>query len=158
MSNPIRPHQAGLLLLGAALAGSVQAAEMPQELDVRVGGFLGPSYLVQLKDGQVRCTTIRAGRTVGETVYTPPPAAWQALRSGLDDLAVWQWQKSYYNPNVLDGTQWRVRIAYPDRQLSSEGSNSFPDARGQSNNAPEQTESFTRFRALFPVLGKGCQL
>lgn len=156
MKNPIRP--AGLLLLGAALVGSVQAGELPQELDVQIGGFLGPSYRVQLKDGQVHCTTIRAGRTVSETVHTPPPAAWQALRAGLDDLAVWQWQKSYFNPNVLDGTQWRIRIAYPDRLLASEGSNSYPDSNGQSNDAPEKSASFTRFRALFSALGKGCRL
>mgnify|MGYP004407584341 CR=1 FL=1 len=55
------------------------------------------------------------------------PKRWQSFRQVLEYLEAEQWQPRYFNPNVLDGQQWVVKIAYADgRLIESRGSNAYP--------------------------------
>jgi hypothetical protein len=55
------------------------------------------------------------------------PKRWQSFRQTLEFLQAEQWQPKYFNPNVLDGQQWEVKIAYADgRLIESRGSNAYP--------------------------------
>jgi len=52
---------------------------------------------------------------------------WQSFRKVLEYLKAEQWEPNYLNPNVLDGQQWAVKIAYSDgRLIESRGSNAYP--------------------------------
>jgi hypothetical protein len=37
-----------------------------------------------------------------------------------------EWQDSYVDPGILDGTQWSVRIIYEGEEISKHGSNEYP--------------------------------
>ena len=51
------------------------------------------------------------------------PKRWQSFRQTLEFLQAEQWQPKYFNPNVLDGQQWEVKIAFADgRLIESRGS------------------------------------
>lgn len=55
------------------------------------------------------------------------PKRWRSFRQVLEYLEADQWQPTYINPNVIDGQQWVVKIAYPDgRLIESRGSNAYP--------------------------------
>jgi hypothetical protein len=54
------------------------------------------------------------------------PATWRAFRRQLDDANVWDWEWSYVNSNMADGTQWHLRVRYSDRSVYSGGSNKYP--------------------------------
>ena len=55
------------------------------------------------------------------------PKRWQSFHQTLEFLQADQWQPKYFNPNVLDGQQWVVKIAYADgRLIESRGSNAYP--------------------------------
>ena len=123
-------------------------ASVPVQLNVGIGGFLGPSYRVELGPGK-QVATHQAQVT---------QAGWMAFRSELDRLNVWSWRGSYFNSAVSDGTQWRVRISYPDRSVASEGSNSFPGAGGLPNQSPERTTAFSQFTSSIACLVPGCDL
>ena len=46
---------------------------------------------------------------------------------GLSDLHMGEWKKEYFDPGVLDGTQWSVDIQYTDgKKRHFSGSNMFP--------------------------------
>ena len=50
----------------------------------------------------------------------------------LNELRILQWE-SRYDSDVLDGTQWELEMVYNDSiKKRSYGSNSFPDATGNS--------------------------
>ena len=42
---------------------------------------------------------------------------WQSFRKVLEYLKAEQWEPNYLYPNVLDGQQWAVKIAYADGRL-----------------------------------------
>ena len=133
-------------------------ASVPVQLNVGIGGFLGPSYRVELVSGLLVCTETRRGKQVSTHQAQVTQAGWMAFRSELDRLNVWSWRGSYFNSAVSDGTQWRVRISYPDRSVASEGSNSFPGAGGLPNLSPERTAAFSQFTSSIARLVPGCDL
>ena len=50
-----------------------------------------------------------------------------SLIEGLKELHIGRWKKRYYNPDILDGTQWEVTFFFSDvTKAESSGSNSFP--------------------------------
>jgi hypothetical protein len=65
---------------------------------------------------------------------------WREFRKALDRANVWKWKK-YYDSDILDGTQWNLRIKYLDAFLHSGGSNNFP-----------LKQEFEQFRAAVTVL------
>lgn len=51
------------------------------------------------------------------------------IEETIDAIGFWEWEREYFDMNVLDGTQWSLRIrggSSGERQKSSEGSNLFP--------------------------------
>ena len=56
------------------------------------------------------------------------PLPKEEFLSGLADLHIGEWKKSYVNPCVLDGTQWQIKIEYENgrRPLKFSGSNAYP--------------------------------
>ena len=55
------------------------------------------------------------------------PKRWQSFSQTLEFLQAEQWQPKYFNPKVLDGQQWEVKIAFADgRLIESRGSNAYP--------------------------------
>ncbi len=56
---------------------------------------------------------------------------WRRLeKSGCD---LWNWRKSYFDPEIMDGTQWELKIRKGGRKLKSHGSNAFPGGDEEGN-------------------------
>jgi len=127
---------------------------LPRKLAVYVGGFLGPSYCVELVSrNKVKYT--RHGPQFGPgraEVLEPTGRQWAAFRNALDEIGVWQWQKRYENPGVCDGTQWTFEVAYGNRYLTASGDNNYPGPEGEPNNHPEMTPQFRRLLSAVRAL------
>jgi hypothetical protein len=131
-----------VLLLAASAKPASETVAIPTRFVARIGGFLGSSYSVEIKDGILTYTASDQGQTnVRHTTITPPDGAWRDFRKTLDELNVWQWRSDYPRGGVVDGTQWLFEIAYSDRTLKSRGDNNYPDAAGK----PEVTPVFKRY-------------
>jgi len=120
----------------------------PNSFDASIGGFLGASYRVELQpDGTLRYQhnpqTFTSSPGIKTRRIEVTDEQWREFRKALDDVNVWAWKKDYTDPNVLDGTQWNLRIRYGDASVFSHGSNAFPPKR-----------DFERFRtAVVKLLG-----
>ncbi|GIW40801.1 MAG: hypothetical protein KatS3mg076_1378 [Candidatus Binatia bacterium] len=127
----------------------------PRRLRIHIGGFLGPSWSVELVRGKLHCRSSPLRYADWKTeVVTVTDEQWAAFRSALDALGVWQWRPEYPNPGVCDGTGWSIDIAYADRKIRSHGDNNYPRRDGSPNNEPTQTETFAEFcRAVRSLLG-----
>jgi len=140
------------------VCAQASSSSSPTQLIVRVGGFLGSTHVIELSRNALWCTELQGNQPVKKHLARPSHEQWIQFRSELNTVNVRRWQKAYLNPNVLDGTQWSVRIRYPDLVVESVGSNNFPDLNGRPNGSPEETLAFQRFRASFSILDKECHL
>ena len=53
---------------------------------------------------------------------------WIKFWRKMDKINVWEWQKDYFNPHILDGTQWELIIQGNGRgKIKVFGSNAYPD-------------------------------
>ena len=85
----------------------------------------------------------------------PSPEDWAEFRRALDAINVWCWRSEYPNPGILDGTQWSVDIAYPDRSVHAHGDNNYPGPDGVPNGQPDEPDTFQSFVcAVSRLLGK----
>jgi hypothetical protein len=145
-----------LLLVATSARPAGETLALPTRFVARIGGFLGSSYSVELKDGTLVYTASDRGQTnVRHTTITPTDAAWREFRKTLDELKVWQWQNDYPRSGVVDGTQWLFEIAYSDRTLKSQGDNNYPDAAGKPTGKPEFTPFFNRYLGAIKKLIDG---
>ena len=64
-----------------------------------------------------------------EMVLEPDSGAWVRFWKVVEDAGVWRWEKNYENPEILDGTQWFLKLKYQGRGIKSSGSNAFPGSQ-----------------------------
>jgi hypothetical protein len=134
------------LLLATSARPAGDGSAVPRRFVARIGGFLGSSYSVELKDGTLIYTASGRGKTsVQRATITPTVVQWREFRQALDELKVWQWQNDYPRGGVMDGTQWLFEVAYSDRVLKSRGDNKYTDASGKPTGKPEFTPVFNRY-------------
>jgi hypothetical protein len=142
-----------LLLLAISAKPAAEPSAAPTHFVARIGGFLGSTYSVELKDGALTYTASGRGQTnIRHATITPTEAAWREFRQTLNELKVWQWQNDYPRGGVVDGTQWLFELAYSDRALKSRGDNNYPDADGKPTAKPEFSPAFKRYLAAIKKL------
>ena len=117
---------------------------LPKRFKISVGGFLDGSSYEIVYAGEVLALYRRIIQQEPQPL-NPSPEAWQKFWGKLDQLGVWKWQKSYWNRDVLDGTQWEVDIRIGERWIKCDGSNSFPEEDGSPSNDPSYTKTFNEF-------------
>jgi len=123
-------------------------AVIPRVFEVYIGGFFGPSYRISLVDGNLRYTN-RAD-SMDDAVIGPSTEAWVQFWATLDRIHAWEWQKSYDDLDVCDGTQWEITIKVGSRRLVSSGSNAYPP-KGSSN----ESRNFKSFCKAVSALVEG---
>ena len=109
----------------ATLLSAAEPSFVPKTFSAYVGGFNGPTYLVELHDGVLTYTSGPRNEP-NHAKITPTAAQWQEFRQTLDELDIWRWRPDYSNNAIKDGTQWRLDFAYSDRTLKLKGSNEYP--------------------------------
>lgn len=117
-------------------------AYLPTRFNVAIGGFFSEEFSVGLEK---EALTVQKGVPIGipSAPITPSPEAWQTFWYKLDLLGVWKWRKSYWNDEIMDGTQWEVDIRYGKKRVKSDGSNSYPLEDGSPSDEP--TKPFGEF-------------
>lgn len=101
--------------------------QFPSELEFSIGGYMGASYAVNLKEKAIEYTWHGArSKRRGTERIVPSADRWNTFRDELDRLGVWGWAERYSDPAVVDGTNWSVAIHWGDRRIESGGSNAFP--------------------------------
>ncbi len=136
-----------LLLLGPSVGvAAPNPSAVPQRFSVFIGGFMGESFQLQLKDGALIYTVLsRAQSSEKRSLIRPTLEQWREFRQTLDRLRVWKWRPDYPNAGVMDGTQWSLEIAFEDRAIQTRGSNNYPACGGQPADQLEPTGCFKEY-------------
>lgn len=135
-----------LLLTTIPVMSAAEPSPAPRQFSASIGGFLGPTYQLEWRDGTLTYTSFSPGQTKPKRAkVTPTAAQWREFRQALDDLKVWQWRAAYPSRGVQDGTQWALEITYADHAIKTRGDNNYPGANGKPNDDPNATKSFNRY-------------
>jgi len=118
---------------------------IPERFKVKIGGFLGPSYSIRIKENELIYRVNENEDDYKELVVTPSEERWQNFKQALDDIGVWQWNEEYPNPGDTDGTQWFLEIEWDGRTIKSYGDDNYPTTDGTPENNPELSPTFENF-------------
>lgn len=122
-----------------------------------IGGFTGPYEEYRLDDDWLRYMVSKEGcpphmyqdrgakLVVAEKQMTEND--WAALWTRLDELHCdfWNWRKTYNNPDIMDGTQWKLKIRMGNRFVDCYGSNDFPGGEGKNSEFNQFVKTLERF-------------
>ncbi len=130
---------------------------MPSKFEARIGGVLGFSFSASLTGKGVEYTEFADGYTPMVTkIIQPTSAHWHALKKMMDQVEFWQWNREYFNPDVLDGTSWEIECEWGHHAIRTAGSNAFPsdpDARRPTYSENESKRFDSLLRAISQLLG-----
>ena len=127
----------GLLPVCALASAPSQSADetlidRPSAMRLSIGGIVGPSFVVELKDGILVYRSSKRGfpskRNPADVSRRIKPTAeqWEQFWAALDEVRIWEWNAKYVERRISCGTHWGIVIRSPARQIVSSGSNSYP--------------------------------
>ena len=130
-SNSLRILLLSALLIGlvACTANHHSDGKLIQNIsaDFRVGGFLGNSYYVKIKDSVLSYRTSSRGITSEWQKQMLSADDIKSLENKLIELGVAKWDKQYRDLRIMDGTQWSIHFSSKKIKVKSNGSNKYPD-------------------------------
>lgn len=139
------------------VTGLASRAGAPDELRFSIGGFGTDS-----RSWEVRGDTLVFRRRVWDPRETgvdsvrvvPTAEEWRGFRSAADGAGVSRWKRSYRAQGVVDGTGWGLRLRDGELRVESEGSNAYPNRRGDQREL-QMTDGFRAFLGALEALAGG---
>jgi hypothetical protein len=103
------------------------AQSQPTEFSAAIGGYMGRSFQLDLHGDWLIYKTYSFGyEQASEEKIALTDALWRAFIRDLKRIKVTNWQDSYIEPGVCDGTSWHVHVVTADLNIESSGSNAYP--------------------------------
>jgi hypothetical protein len=102
-------------------------AKIPSHLEAWVGGYLGPSYRVELRDGRLVYEIYEQGYELHSSEeISPTPSQWGRFLNEISQCGVWEWDSRYAGTDSADGTTWYVTVGVGGHDVTSRGLNHYP--------------------------------
>lgn len=99
----------------------------PDLFEAWVGGYVGPSYKVELRDGTVVYEVFEQGYELHSSEeIIPDTARWGRFFNDLSTCGVWEWNPRYKGADTADGTTWYVNVKAGSHTVTSRGLNHYP--------------------------------
>jgi len=130
---------------------------IPTKLNIYVGGFLGPSYSVELKGDVLIYKYSYEGKNSKTISIKPGKKAWSRFIDEINSVKLFRWSPLYANPNVFDGTHWMVDLEFNTRKIHTQGDNNYPTDGNETKatNSADPSSTFSHFcRALSQLTGQ----
>ena len=97
------------------------------ELDFSIGGWTSKKRLT-LEGNEVNVfPPARFGWPEAVITHSPSEEEWLEFSKSLKRLDVANWKRSYMDPHILDGTQWRLMVITEASEIETGGSNAYPE-------------------------------
>lgn len=107
----------------------------PTHFDVGIGGFFGASFDVKLKKPKqilylYNPHTFTSAEDTQSHSITVTTAQWKKFCASMDAINIWNWDSSYVDSSVRDGTQWHAEMIFGSkRSLKTSGYNAYPNSQ-----------------------------
>ena len=102
---------------------------MAKYIKFTVGGFFGGYKTVEVAIVKDTATykILRSGLLDIDKKKSPALKVSDKWLKKLDALKIFNWQKDYFNPEILDGTQWELVFKDGEKIYRGSGSNDWPE-------------------------------
>jgi len=114
--------------------------ESIETLNFYIGGFFGGYERIVWQNDKIHHQFFERSFYDDEepdkvlSVNTPSTKDWEEFWQAVDALKVWGWKKDYYNEDIHDGMQWKLRIKKQGKRgRKIFGSNAYPEPKGTLN-------------------------
>ena len=114
--------------------------ESIETLNFYIGGFFGGYERIVWQNDKIHHQFFERSFYDDEepdkvlSVNTPSTKDWEEFWQEVDALKVWGWKKDYYNEDIHDGMQWKLRIKKQGKRgRKIFGSNAYPEPKGTFN-------------------------
>ena len=106
-----------------------------ETLNFFIGGFFGGYERIIWLNDKLHHQYFTGGGVEDEearpddvlNVATPSTKDWEEFWQKVDTLKVWSWEKEYINSDIIDGTEWELRIKREGRRRRRiYGLNAYP--------------------------------
>ena len=127
-----------------------------ETLNFFIGGFFGGyeriislnGKLYHLMDGNPEDEEVRPEEVLNVT--TPSTKEWEEFWQTVDTLKVWSWEKEYINSDIIDGTEWELRIKREGRRRRRiYGLNAYPQPERIFNSFVKAINKLSRSKIEF---------
>ncbi len=122
-----------------------------ETLNFYIGGFFGGYIRIIWQNNKIHHQFFERNFYDDEepdevlNVASPSTKDWEAFWQTVDTLKVWSWKKNYINRDVIDGTQWELRIKRKGRRRRIiSGSNAYPQPNGTFNSFVKAINKLSR--------------
>lgn len=108
------------------------ALKAPRRLTFWIGGFMSSGLTLEWDGTRLRRRPREARWSepldpeTWEDLPTPNQAAWRDLAQELEEVGAWTWPTDSNDLEIMDGTQWSLKIRWGGRRWSGGGSNAYP--------------------------------
>ena len=113
-----------------------------ETLNFFIGGFFGGYERIIWLNEKLHHQLLMGGEPEDEearpddvlNITTPSTKEWEEFWQTVDTLKVWSWEKEYINSDIIDGTEWELRIKREGRRRRRiSGLNAYPQPKGTFN-------------------------
>jgi hypothetical protein len=109
----------------------------PTHFQFQIGGYCGESHQIEFKRSKLLYRRAPGAYKWKPAVeLSPSDDAWAHFWQAVEAAGVWRWNDRYENLDVLDGTQWSLKMRHHGNSLICGGSNAYP-----GSSAPDYLES-----------------
>lgn len=92
-----------------------------------IGGFVGPSYEVELLNDELVYRVFERGYDVHSIeTLSPTDSDWRRFQETVDRINVWSWEPVYNGESLPDATTWFVHLTISADEITSTGINLYP--------------------------------
>lgn len=92
-----------------------------------IGGYLGPSYKLMLKDDELVYESYERGYVLKDTLrFSVEDLDWDRFYQEIAQFAPWEWDATYRGHDAPDGTTWYVVMEDASHRVESRGLNRYP--------------------------------
>ena len=116
------------------------------KLKAYVGGYTGSSYelVIDFENKKAEYKAFDYGYTpAGKYSIDISEDNLEQLLQDLYEVKLLQWEKTYADPGILDGTSWSVKVYFKSGSFESSGTNAYPKKWGQFCDSLERLTGHT---------------
>ena len=105
----------------------ISSIKLLEKLEFEIGGFSQGYESILLKDNEIFYKEHQFINLLEPTKTVTDNEIREFLKT-CDEIKLWSWKKKYSNQEILDGTQWELKIKKSGklRGRNISGSNSYP--------------------------------
>ena len=110
--------------------GSIKAEESDMYIHLYIGSFPRFSYTVEIRKNDAlyrKSEYLSPWIDLEKETFEVSDEKVKSFITSLQEIGIRKWEENYTDNNLKDGTKWKIIIKHKSLDISTRGSNKFPE-------------------------------